>query len=114
VRHRRLHGWVPAVLLLLIAVSPAVHAQDAGRRSLTGGSAAIRDVDASLTGMSAAIAERVPGPGVRPLQGVPADGIAVLMVLTWVVLGFAGVTRFDRAVRARRDRAPPRRLLVRV
>jgi len=99
---------------MLIVVAPAVHAQQTLRRTASVGSAGIRDVDASLTGMSAAVAERVPGPGVQPLQSTPAGGLAVLVASTWIVLVLAGVVALDRAVRARRDRAPPRRLPVSV
>jgi hypothetical protein len=113
VRRRRIPlGLVPAVIILLIAVAPAVHAQQTLRRTASVGTAGIRDVDASLAGMSATVAERVPGPGVRPLQSTPPDGVAVLVVSTWIVLVLAGVVALDRAVRARRDRAPPRRLPV--
>ncbi len=111
-RRRLLLGPAPAVVLLLLAVAPAMHAQQTLRRTASVRSAGIRDVDASLTGMSAAVTERVPGPDVRPLQSTPADGLVVQVASTWIVLVLAGVVALDRAVRARRDRAPPRRLPV--
>jgi hypothetical protein len=107
-RRRPLHGITPVLLLLLLAVSPAVHAQPEARRAEVAGSAAVRHVDASLTGISAAVAERVPVPTIWPLQGTPTDGIAVLVVLAWFVLVLAGVVALDRAGHVRRDRAPPR------
>ncbi len=112
VRGRRLlYALTPAVLVLLIAVSPAVHAQDAGRRGARVGSASIRDVDASLSGLSAGVAERVPVPSVWPMQ-VPADAAVALALWSWIVLVLGAVLTLGSIGLTRRDRAPPRRDLL--
>jgi hypothetical protein len=111
-RGRRLfYALTPSVLILLIAVSPAVPRHDRSREAQRVG-AAIRDVDASLASLSAGVAERIPVPSVWPMQAPSVDGVAALTATWWPMLLFGSVLAVGCVGLIRRDRAPPR-LLVR-
>ena len=113
-RGRRLfYALTPAVLVLLITVSPAVQRADGTRRVVRGGAAAIRDVDSSLASLTAGVAERVPVPSVWPMQAPSVDGV-VLTAVSWLVVVLVGAFAFGCVGTTRRDRAPPHQLLVRV
>ena len=113
-RGRRLfYALTPAVLVLLIAVSPAVQRQDGTHHVVQVGTAAIRDVDASLASLTAGVAERVPVPSVWPMQAPSVDGV-VLTAVSWLVVVLVGAFAFGCVGTTRRDRAPPHQLLVRV
>jgi hypothetical protein len=104
----------PAVFVLFVAVSPAVHAQDVVRRPVHAGSTSIHDVDAGLAGLSAGVAERVPVPSVWPMQA-PSVALAGLAARLWIVVVLATIFTLVGVGSFRRDRAPPRRgLLVRI
>jgi hypothetical protein len=108
---RLLYAFTPAVFLLLVAVSPAVprHAATGVERVDT---AVIHEVDASLAGLSA-VAERVPVPSVWPMQGAAVGGIAALAGISWLVLVLSAALALGCVGFARRDRAPPRHVLIR-
>ena len=97
--------------MLLVAVSPAVHRPDGGRRLAHVGTETIRDVDSSLASLSAGVAERMPVPPVRPMQTASFDP-GDLAALSWLVLVLAAVLVLGGVGLTRRDRAPPLRLLV--
>jgi hypothetical protein len=112
-RRRLFSALTPATLILLIAVSPAVQRQDGTRHVVRVGAPAIRAVDSSLASLSAGVAERVPVPSIRPMQAAAVDGVARPTVLSWLVIVLAALLVLGCIALPRRDRAPPRRLLVR-
>ena len=107
-RSRLLFALTPAVLALLIAVSPATGARGDAHRS-GADTTTIRDVESSLAGLSAGIAERVPIPTIGPTYGAAATGVAAAASLSWIALLFAAAIALSRVGLTRRDRAPPRR-----
>jgi hypothetical protein len=111
-RRCRLLYALPAVLVILVAVSPAMPRPDDAHRIEHVGKASIRDVDSSLASLSAGVAERVPVPSLWPMQTGSVD-VAALAALSWLVIVLAAVLVLGVAIRTRRDRAPPRQLLVR-
>jgi hypothetical protein len=99
----------PPVLVLLVAVSPAGNAR-AGALRAGGDRTTIRDVESTLGGMSAGIAERVPIPTIGPAFGTAANGLAATASLSWVTLVLAAAVTLGCVGLTRRDRAPPRRV----
>jgi hypothetical protein len=109
--HRLLLALTPVVLVLLVAVSPAVRAQDAAGRVARADSAAVRDVGPPFAGLAAGVAERVPVPSVWPMQG-STDAMTALAALSWTVLVLTAVLALGPVGLTRRGRAPPLGLLV--
>ena len=106
-RRRLLYALAPPVLVLLVAVSPAGNARTGALRA-GGDRTTIRDVESTLGGLSAGIAERVPMPTIGPALGTTAGGLAATVSLSCVVLFLAAAVTLGRVGLTRRDRAPPR------
>jgi len=106
-RRRSLYALTPAVLVVLLAVSPATHARADARRAAPT-TTTIRDVESSIGGLSAGIVERVPIPTIGPAYEAAETGFAAAASLSWIALVLAVAIMLGCVGLPRRDRAPPR------
>jgi hypothetical protein len=110
-RRRVLYALTPAVLVLLVAGSPAALAHGNARR-VGGGATTIRDVESFIGGLSAGIVERVPIPTIGPAYEAAETGFAAAASLSWIALVLAAAITLGCVGLPRRDRAPPHRLCM--
>jgi hypothetical protein len=108
---RLLSALTPAVLVVLVAVSPALPRYDA-TLPVAVDNTTVRDLESAPASVSVGVAERVPVPIVWPMQSPSVDGVPGLAALSWIVFVLAVLFALGSLGLARRDRAPPRLALV--